>query len=340
MPRHIVRLLVLMIAVGALAYGAKRFFTVNSFYEYGHYRGSSVADIASDKPKYKGSAYCQSCHAERFAEWSKGIHNSVAVGKAVQCEVCHGPAGERDSRGMFVNVATGADHPNNLKLIVPTDTRQLCTLCHEKMPGRPEQQRQIVVADHAGTQQCVTCHNPHSPKIEPASAAPIVTGDPAAGKIKAEPCAACHGAEGVSQDLPGATLAGQKPAYLVDALKAYRTRGRDNPMMSAALEATEETDIPDLVAYFSGLKCESSLDASQKVPPAAARCTACHGAAGVSANPAWPNLVGLSHDYLVAALKGYKEGERKNVLMSPVAKDLSDADAEAAASYYAGASCK
>jgi len=52
-----------MAAFGAAAYAAKIFLTTDSFYDYGHYRGSSVAEIASDKPKYKGTAYCQSCHA-------------------------------------------------------------------------------------------------------------------------------------------------------------------------------------------------------------------------------------------------------------------------------------
>src|ERR1039458_6806703 len=51
MPRHIVRLLLLMVAFAVLAYGAKQFFTVDSFYEYGHYRGKSVAEIAAEKPE-------------------------------------------------------------------------------------------------------------------------------------------------------------------------------------------------------------------------------------------------------------------------------------------------
>src|SRR5208282_4504996 len=102
MPRHIFRLIVLLVAGAVIGYAAKSGFTVKSFYEYGHYRGDSVAQIASEKPKYKGVGYCAWCHAEQVAEWSKGVHNSAAVGKVVKCEVCHGPAGERDQRGMFV----------------------------------------------------------------------------------------------------------------------------------------------------------------------------------------------------------------------------------------------
>ena len=254
MPRHIVQLLVLMVAFAAVAYGAKRYFTVDSFYEYGHYRGRSVADIASDKPKYKGDAFCQSCHAERFAEWSEGIHHSVDVGKVVKCEVCHGAAGERDSVGMFANSPTGRDHPDNLKLALPTDSRKLCTLCHEKIAGRPAQQRQIVVADHAGEQQCTLCHNSHSPMLGLAlRATPEPRGDAEAGKAKAEVCAQCHGPEGVSVDLPGPSIAGQKAIYMIEAIKAYTAGARDNPLMAAVVQDVSVKDSEDLAAHFSGL---------------------------------------------------------------------------------------
>ena len=98
MPRHIFRVLALIVAFGVLAYGAKRFFTADSFYEYGHYRGKSVAEIAAEKPRYKGTAYCTSCHAQQVAEWSNGVHNRPDIGKVVKCEVCHGPGGGRDAR--------------------------------------------------------------------------------------------------------------------------------------------------------------------------------------------------------------------------------------------------
>jgi cytochrome c553 len=345
MPRHIVRLLVLMVVFAAVAYGAKRYFTADSFYEFGHYRGDSVAEIASDKPKYKGTAYCESCHADLFAEWSKGIHHSADVGKVVKCEVCHGPAGGRDSPGMFVNSPTGPDHPNNLKLAVPTDSRKLCTLCHEKIAGRPAEQPQIVVAEHAGDQQCTVCHNPHSPmlNLSPAAAAEP-HGDAASGRAKAEVCVACHGAEGVSVDLPGPTLAGQNASYIVEAIKAYASGARDNPLMSAAIQDLAGKDNEDLAAHFSGLKCESSLKSEKQAAPAAlaavSKCIACHSASGMSSNRAIPNLVGQSKDYLVAALSAYKDGTRKNVMMFGVVKDLSDASVESAAAYYANASCK
>ncbi len=56
---------------------------------------------------------------------------------------------------MFQHVSSGVDHPASDKLPVPADTLKLCPLCHEKMPGRPAEQRQIDIATHAGTQQCI-----------------------------------------------------------------------------------------------------------------------------------------------------------------------------------------
>ena len=257
MPKHIVRLVALMIACGAAAYAAKAFFTADSFYRYGHYRGDSVVEIASDKPKFKGSDSCQPCHAVLFAQWSSGVHHSINVGKAVQCEVCHGAGGTRDAKGMFDHVSTGLDHPAGARLAVPSDTLRLCPLCHEKMPGRPAEQKQIVIATHAGTQQCTTCHNPHSPKlirIVGASAGNATNGS----LSKAGACAGCHGGDGVSANSIFPNLAGQHGAYLIDALKAYQSGARDNVMMAATAKALSEADMGELAKHFAGMKVSTA----------------------------------------------------------------------------------
>jgi cytochrome c553 len=202
-----------------------------------------------------------------------------------------------------------------------------------------------VVADHAGTQQCTVCHNPHSPKLNLASAeAAAQAGDPVAGKAKAAACLGCHGADGISKNLPGPTLAGQNAAYFAEALKAYGTGDRNNPMMGPAAQAMNAEDAGNLAAYFSGLKCEaapaSDVQAASAGQAVASKCTACHGADGRASNAAWPNLAGLSKDYLINAIKAYKGGGRKNSMMSVVLNDLSDSDAESVATYYASAACK
>src|SRR5450756_2648636 len=221
-------------------------------------RSSAASDV------YKRQAYCTSCHAQQVAEWTNGVHNSIDVGKVVKCEVCHGPAGGRDVEATYVPPTTGPDHPKNLKLVVPADTQKLCTLCHERMTGRPLQQRQIVVADHAGTQQCTVCHNPHSPRLGLVAAASTAqAGDAAAGKVKAAECAGCHGADGVSNNLPGPTLANQNAGYVIDALKAYNSGARNDPMMSAAAKMSDE-DAANLAAHFAEMKCENALTGTSR----------------------------------------------------------------------------
>lgn len=82
MPAYVPRLIVLIGIFGAAAIGARLYFTDPSYGRYGPYRADAVAEIAADTPIYQGAASCQSCHGERHAEWSAGVH------KAVTCEAC------------------------------------------------------------------------------------------------------------------------------------------------------------------------------------------------------------------------------------------------------------
>jgi len=64
-------------------------------------------------------------------------------------------------------------------------------------------------------------------------------------------------------------------------------------------------------------------------------CAACHGPAGVSSNPMYPNLAGQKANYIVKQLKDFKSGARNNnPLMPPMAKSLSDSDMENVAAYF------
>jgi cytochrome c553 len=67
-----------------------------------------------------------------------------------------------------------------------------------------------------------------------------------------------------------------------------------------------------------------------------ATCAACHGANGISPNDIWPNLAGQKEGYLVAQMKAFRDGQRANPMMAPMAAPLSDADIADLAAYYAG----
>lgn len=79
--------------------------------------------------------------------------------------------------------------------------------------------------------------------------------DGEAGKSKAASvCASCHGINGISASEGFPNLAGQKAAYLVKALKAYREGDRKAPIMNNMAANLSDTDIDNLAAHFAALK--------------------------------------------------------------------------------------
>lgn len=69
-----------------------------------------------------------------------------------------------------------------------------------------------------------------------------------------------------------------------------------------------------------------------------ATCAACHGANGISPNDLWPNLAGQKAGYLAAQMKAFRDGQRTNPMMAPMAAALSDADIDDLAAYYSSLS--
>lgn len=63
-------------------------------------------------------------------------------------------------------------------------------------------------------------------------------------------------------------------------------------------------------------------------------CTACHGPAGNSVNPLWPNIAGQGAPYLLAQLQAFKAGTRSDPLMRSQTMMLSDQDMADLAVYF------
>lgn len=63
-------------------------------------------------------------------------------------------------------------------------------------------------------------------------------------------------------------------------------------------------------------------------------CASCHGVAGISSNPMWPNLAGQQEQYLSKQMKDFRDGARKDPMMSPMVAALSDDDIANLAAYY------
>jgi cytochrome c553 len=66
----------------------------------------------------------------------------------------------------------------------------------------------------------------------------------------------------------------------------------------------------------------------------AVQCQACHGLDGISKLPEAPHIAGQPEPYIVKSLRAYRQGTRKDEMMSLVAKQLTNQDIEDIAAYY------
>lgn len=159
------------------------------------------------------------------------------------------------------------------------------------------------------------------------------------GKTLAYTCLGCHGIEGYRNAYPSyrvPKLGGQKAAYIAAAIKGYRDGMRTHPTMSAHAGSLSDQDIDDVAAFIASIGTATVAAGGSKNTnlEAAQTCVACHGQNGISVNPTWPTLAGQHEDYLVKALNQYRDGTRKEAVMTQMAAALTDADVDLLARYY------
>ncbi len=63
-------------------------------------------------------------------------------------------------------------------------------------------------------------------------------------------------------------------------------------------------------------------------------CAACHGVGGNSTNPEVPTIAGQPRQFLTMSLYQFREGNRKDAQMSPMAANLSNTDMNELAAYF------
>jgi predicted CXXCH cytochrome family protein len=144
---HLLRLAALFL-VGLLVFGVARAQLVPAgFGKYGHYRAGALDDVRKTPLQYAGQQTCVECHGDIADLRAKARHRAIA------CESCHGPLGKH------------AADPGEMTPKRP-DARPLCVRCHSANTGRPKRYPSVVVNDHAGDENCLTCHKPHDPRIQ------------------------------------------------------------------------------------------------------------------------------------------------------------------------------
>lgn len=97
----------------------------------------------------------------------------------------------------------------------------------------------------------------------PAAPAAAPVGDAARGAQKVSMCQGCHGIPGWRTAFPEVyrvpKLSGQTPAYIVAALKQYKSGDRGHPTMKAIAGSMTEGDMADVAAYYSQTPLTTAL---------------------------------------------------------------------------------
>jgi len=174
----------------------------------------------------------------------------------------------------------------------------------------------------------------------PPAQAQAPAGDAKRGHDLAYTCQGCHAIPNYKNVYPTYSVPkvhGQRPEYLLAALKAYKSGERSHGTMHSQAASMSEQDMADIAVYMAGpevlSKSANDVPADQR-PKASETCLACHGTNGVGITPDYPTIAGQHKDYIERALHDYQKGGRKNAIMAGMAATLTLDDIEALAEYY------
>ncbi len=303
-----------------------------------------------------------------IAEYLDGRRNHAALRAILE------GLSDADTRNVAVYFASlpsiDAASRQNVQLFSPYETGQklavVCGQCHgadgnSKMPGVPslagQQPRYFATAVHEyldgsrGTPSPMHMLVRDMRAVEvdsvalyfasqtPAQRPPADFGDPAQGEPHTVLCSGCHGLLGVSSDSATPSLAGQDPEYLVNAIKAYRNPRKYEPMIRVVAGLTD-TDVDNIAAFYTIQKSKPAENGRALIQELTERCNRCHGAGVRSSDTAIPGLNGQDMDYLVMALRSYRDNRRQTSVMHNMVLPYGDAVIETLASYYASQPAK
>ena len=159
-------------------------------------------------------------------------------------------------------------------------------------------------------------------------------------------CTMCHGAQGLSiSDAPN--LAGQYPEVVIKQMLDYRSGKRSSSIMEALSRNLSDRDIADLAAYYAYLpKARTAPTTYDESLPALVRvgdpmrniapCISCHG--GVDQKLGAPWLEGMAKAYLVAQLRAFKDGTRRNdsqAQMRNMVRAMTEREIDEVSTFYA-----
>ena len=168
----------------------------------------------------------------------------------------------------------------------------------------------------------------------PAQRGAPASGDPAAGEPLTAVCGGCHGFRGVSEDTATPSLAGQDDQYLATVIGSYRAT-RKHEVMQRAVASLSDKDIANIAAFYSVQKGRPAEDGQGLIADLTGKCNRCHSP-GID-NPAMaiPKINGQDKNYLMMALRAYRDARRQSSVMHSMSLPYSDTVIDSIASFYA-----
>ncbi|ARN18474.1 c-type cytochrome [Piscinibacter gummiphilus] len=159
-------------------------------------------------------------------------------------------------------------------------------------------------------------------------------------------CTMCHGAQGMSAS-NAPNLAGQYPEVVIKQMHDYKSGRRSSTIMEALARALNDDQIRDIAAYYAYLpKARTAPTTYDENLPALVRvgdplrniapCISCHG--GVDQKIGTPWIEGMPKAYLVAQLRAFKSGERRNdaqAQMRNMVRGMTEQEIDEVATFYA-----
>lgn len=266
--------------------------------------------------------------------------------------------------GYYASLPPVATAPTAAPLFLPYENGKAlaaaCTKCHGEdgnttKPGVPslagQQSHYLVVAVQeylGGLRKTDPMHSLLRPlsKLDaesvalyfasqiPAQRVASSLGDPSAGEPLTAVCGGCHGSHGVSTDAATPNLAGQDARYLVNSLKAYR-KTRRHEGMEAYVGDLSQQDFENIAAFYSIQKSRPAEKGQTIVKELIDKCDRCHGASVDNASMSVPHISGQDKDYLIMALRAYRDDRRESSMMHNMSLPYSDSIIESVASFYA-----
>jgi len=257
------------------------------------------------------------------SDWSKGVKivSPYERGKelAQACEKCHGEGGNAKTPGI---PSLAGQQPRYLVLAIQEylHAERKRSPMHAMLPGLERTELENIALYFASQ--------------APVQRSAPASGDPAAGEPLSAVCGGCHGPNGVSTDSATPTLASQDFTYLVEAIKAYRTT-RKRERMREYVAGLSDKDIENIAAFYATQKSRPAEKGEAFLKELAQKCNRCHNPEADLSSLAVPKINGQDKDYLVMALRAYRDDRREVSMMHRMSLPYSDSIIESISAYYA-----